>query len=244
MNIVLCNIDPSLNNIIISQLVHFKLNIILIDNDEDILEVLNKQQIDCLFYDIDIFEADVIRTLNDIQNQADLKNLKIVILTANKNKELLEKLFSMELTGVLSKNTDYHDFMDNLKRIIVFLEMEVKKRISRWIEPLKDDNVRVLFTLNNNQKIKMKVVEISVDGIKVKISSDKVLIALKSGSIGSDVILYINKKMFYVDMKIAGIRGSICKFLFTSQKDVFLLEISSYIYNLLLHQGPGNDYTG
>jgi hypothetical protein len=78
----------------------------------------------------------------------------------------------------------------------------------------------------------MKVAEISAAGIKVEDKDRKISVLLKGDAIYKNTVLYINKKIYYIDVKIAGVKDGLRKILFISKKDVFLLEISSYIYNL------------
>lgn len=233
MNIVLCNIDPSLKNIIISRLTQFKLNLFLVDDDAKLFGILDKKKIDCLFYDIDVFESDVIKTLDSIKNNQDFKDVKIIALTANRSGDLMNTLFSMELAGVLSKNTNYHDFIENLKKIILYLEKEVTVRSRRWIIPTKADHLKIRFSLSNDQNISMKVLKLSVDGLVIKIPDETALAFLKSNPEIKDVTLFINKKMFYIDVKVIKMNEKRCAVRFANKTDVFLLEISSFIYDLL-----------
>lgn len=230
MTSLLVNLDPALEKIIISQLIHLKLQTFFTESDEEMIRILKEEQVDCMFYDIDIIDININDVLNSIKDIPNAQDLKTVLLTANTN--IINKLLSQNVTGVLNKNTNYSDFIENLEKVILYLELESPKRKTEWFTPQDGHELKITFTHEDENHV-VKVNKISSFGLQVKISEQVNIGKMYPGDVLNNSVFFLNKKIFYEDLKVDAIDDAGNMTLaFLDKKEVFLLEIANYIFQL------------
>lgn len=80
------------------------------------IKKLKKQKYDMIFMDLFMPELDGYNTTRNIRNINHCKNLPIVALTSNKNKELIRKWATLGLTAYIAKPSTKHSILKTVEK--------------------------------------------------------------------------------------------------------------------------------
>jgi len=182
--------------------------------------------------------------LKFMRQDAKMRAIIPIVILNQPTQECIEGLIKAGCSNFILQNASQQIFIDKIEAVAESLGDTHEKRQFVRIDIPDYENAQLLITAKNGQKYPVRINNISMGGLQISWSPDKVVQKMSAGDVLMNCLLVAKSLDLYVDLRIISILNYKASSQFVNLNEDRQAKLCSFIYERLLSENVQNTVKG
>ena len=182
--------------------------------------------------------------LKFMRQDAKMRAIIPIVILNQPTQDCIEGLIKAGCSNFILQNASQQIFIDKVEAVAESLGDTHEKRQFVRIDIPDYENAQLLITAKNGQKYPVRINNISMGGIQISWSPDKVVQKMSAGDVLMNCLLVAKSLDLYVDIRIISILNYKASSQFVNLNEDRQAKLCSFIYERLLSENVQNTVKG
>jgi len=178
--------------------------------------------------------------LKFMRQDAQMRGIIPIVILNKPTQECISSLIMAGCSNFILQNASQQIFIDKIEAVAESLGDTHEKRQFVRIEIPDYENAQLLITAKNGQKYPVRINNISMGGLQISWSPEKVVQKMSAGDVLMNCLLVAKSLDLYVDLRIISILNYKASSQFVNLNEERQAKLCSFIYERLLSENVQN----
>lgn len=230
MHIIMVNISTKLKDFLTLKFLTLGIELYINEQPKEIEKILEEKGCGYLLITMNQMSSPWFNFLAQLKEHRSDDFFKLIVFSEKTDRDFIQALLLIGVVGVIPGTLEVEEIYKRLEKLVNLKNSDSEKREFLRITPRKnDDLVANLSIPNSSMIISAKIINISMGGMALQVSSTGEARWLSSGQVIESAQIRINGKIGMTAMKIVGVKETFVGARFMRPTDYFLNLLGRYI---------------
>ncbi|MDR2582325.1 MAG: hypothetical protein LBC75_02465 [Fibromonadaceae bacterium] len=182
--------------------------------------------------------------LKFMRQDAQMRSITPIVILNQPTQECIENLIKAGCSNFILQNASQQIFIDKIEAVAESFGDTHDNRQFVRIDIPDYENAQLLITAKNGQKYPVRINNISMGGLQISWSPEKVVQKMSAGDVLMNCLLVAKSLDLYVDIRIISILNYKASSQFVNLNEERQAKLCSFIYERLLSENVQNSVRG
>jgi len=189
-------------------------------------------------------DTQTIDFLKFMRQDAQMRAIIPIVILNQPTQDCIEGLIKAGCSNFILQNSSQQIFIDKIEAVAESIGDTHEKRQFVRIDIPDYENAQLLITAKNGQKYPVRINNISMGGIQISWSAEKVVQKMSAGDVLMNCLLVAKSLDLYVDIRIISILNYKANSQFVNLNEERQAKLCGFIYERLLSENVQNTVKG